>query len=73
MPHKDRPLTGRHRPKPGGEGWLVNVQEQLVANTSIRLIAATTHLAAAFTAAAALVFALNTLEYVLMQRGDGSR
>ena len=54
MPHKDRPLAGRHRPKPGGEGWLVNVQEQLVANTSIRLIAATTHLAAALYSSSSL-------------------
>ncbi len=48
MPNKDRPLFDRHPPMPGGEGWLVNAQEQLVANTPIRLIAATTHLAAAF-------------------------
>ena len=30
MPNKDRPLVDRHSPKPGGEGWLVNAQEQLV-------------------------------------------
>ena len=30
MPNKDRPLVDRHPPKPGGEGWLVNAQEQLV-------------------------------------------
>ena len=30
MPNKDRPLVDHHPPKPGGEGWLVNAQEQLV-------------------------------------------
>ena len=30
MPNKDRPLVDRHPPKPGGEDWLVNAQEQLV-------------------------------------------
>ena len=30
MPSKDLPLVDRHTPKPGGEGWLVNAQEQLV-------------------------------------------
>ena len=28
--HKDLPLVDRHPPKPGGEDWLVNAQEQLV-------------------------------------------
>ena len=30
MPNKDLPLVDRHPLKPGGEGWLVNAQEQLV-------------------------------------------
>ena len=30
MPNKDRTLVDRHPPKPGGEDWLVNAQEQLV-------------------------------------------
>ena len=30
MPNKDRPLVDRHPPVPGGEGWLVNAQQQLM-------------------------------------------
>ena len=36
MPSKDRPLVDRHTPKPGGEGWLVNAQEQLVVQVQFK-------------------------------------
>ena len=41
MPNKDRPLVDRYPPNPGGEGWLVNEQQQLL--TQFRPARSTVH------------------------------